>query len=72
MNQINPKKLLGSKWTAVQPKNKQKHFVVDKVEFDEDDLKVVSCSIEAIINRQSFDIDWRELKDSSLWIIGWK
>lgn len=72
MNRINPKKLLGSKWTAVQPKNKQKHFIVDKVEFDEENLKVISCSIEAVINRQSFVIDWQELKDSSLWVIGWK
>ena len=30
-NQINPKKLRLSKWTAVNPKNKEKHFLVTKV-----------------------------------------
>ena len=30
-NQINPKKLRLSKWTAVNPKEKEKHFLVTKV-----------------------------------------
>lgn len=28
MNQINPSKLLNSKWTAVKPINREKHFLV--------------------------------------------
>ena len=28
MNPLNPKKLLNSKWTAVKPRNKEKHFLV--------------------------------------------
>ncbi|NLZ79547.1 MAG: TIGR02450 family Trp-rich protein, partial [Gammaproteobacteria bacterium] len=28
MHRINPKKLLHSKWTAVSPVNKEKHFMV--------------------------------------------
>lgn len=35
MNKINPKKLLHSKWTAVSPVNKEKHFLVTEMEFDE-------------------------------------
>jgi len=31
MNRINPKKLQHSKWTAVQPRNKEKHFLVTAV-----------------------------------------
>jgi hypothetical protein len=31
MNPLSPKKLLLSKWTAVQPIAKQKHFLVSKV-----------------------------------------
>ena len=31
MNRINPAKLLHSKWTAVEPKNKEKHFLVVEV-----------------------------------------
>ena len=44
MNTINPKKLLHSKWTAVNPQNKEKHFIVAEVEIDEDQT-VMSCVI---------------------------
>jgi tryptophan-rich hypothetical protein len=71
MNKINPRKLLGSKWTAVKPSNKEKHFMVSEVEFDEEDL-VVSCSIEAVMSKRSIPINWHELKDGSNWIYGWK
>ena len=46
MNRINPAKLLHSKWTAVEPKNKEKHFLVVEVEFDEEGV-VVNCLLEA-------------------------
>lgn len=71
MNQINPKKLLNSKWTAVQPKNKEKHFIVTKLEFDEDE-NVVSCEIEAVMTRRLAIVEWQELKNISNWIYGWK
>jgi tryptophan-rich hypothetical protein len=71
MNKINPKKLLNSKWTAVSPKNKEKHFLVSEVEFDEEGV-VVSCSLEAIISKRSASINWLELTDASSWIQGWK
>ncbi|HDY86120.1 MAG TPA: TIGR02450 family Trp-rich protein [Methylophaga aminisulfidivorans] len=71
MNKINPKKLHGSKWTAVKPINKEKHFMVTDVEFDEDEL-IVSCIIEAVITKRSNSIDWHELKNDSHWIHGWK
>jgi tryptophan-rich hypothetical protein len=34
MNKINPEKLLKSKWTAAQPKNREKHFMVTEVGLD--------------------------------------
>ena len=71
MIQINPKKLLNSKWTAVHPERLEKHFIITKVEFDEDG-KVERCVIEAIMTNRSKDIDWRELKDSAQWTQGWK
>ena len=40
MNKINPGKLLGSKWMAVKPSNKEKHFIVSEIEFDEEDLVI--------------------------------
>lgn len=71
MNKINPKKLLNSKWTASTPLEKEKHFMVTEVEFDEDD-QVVRCIIEAVLTKRSNPIDWHDLKDNSCWIYGWK
>ncbi len=71
MNKINPKKLLNSKWTSVNPTNKEKHFMVSDIEFDEEGL-VVSCSIEAVISKRSIPIDWNDLKNDRDWIHGWK
>ncbi|CAH0990863.1 hypothetical protein SIN8267_00963 [Sinobacterium norvegicum] len=71
MTTINPKKLLNSKWTAVSPRHKEKHFMITEVEFDEDDI-VISCLIEAIINKRSECIDWRDLADGKHWLQGWQ
>lgn len=71
MNRINPRKLELSKWTAVAPRDKQKHFVVTEVEFD-DNGAVVECILQAVMTRHESSIDWRELKNPSQWIQGWK
>jgi tryptophan-rich hypothetical protein len=71
MNKINPKKLLNSKWTAVIPANKEKHFLVTEMEFDEDG-DVIHCLIEAVISNRSQTIDWQELKNTEQWLQGWK
>ena len=36
MNRINPAKLLLSKWTAAQPRHKEKHFLVTELFRDEE------------------------------------
>ncbi|BFL82942.1 TIGR02450 family Trp-rich protein [Shewanella baltica] len=71
MNKINPKKLLNSKWTAVKPTNKEKHFLVTEIEFDEEGV-VISCSIEAVMSKRVIPINWHDLKDEDLWQQGWK
>lgn len=71
MNKINPRKLLNSKWTAVSPKNKEKHFLVSEVEFDEQGM-VIATSLEAVMSKRSILINWLELTDDSGWIQGWK
>ena len=71
MNKINPKKLLNSKWTAVTPVKKEKHFLVTEVEFDERG-DVVHCSIEAVMTNRSAPIQWQELKNNETWLQGWK
>jgi tryptophan-rich hypothetical protein len=70
MARVSPKKLLHSKWTRVQPLNREKHFLINDVEYDEDG-NVILCIIEAIINKREFDIDWRELNDDAVWRAGW-
>jgi tryptophan-rich hypothetical protein len=71
MNKINPKKLLASKWTAVTPRDKEKHFIVSVMEFDEDE-RVLKCCVEAIMSKRSITIDWQTLKDETNWLHGWK
>ena len=51
MNRINPAKLLHSKWTAVEPKNKEKHFLVVEIDYDEDGI-VIDCLLEAVMSRR--------------------
>lgn len=71
MNKINPKKLRNSKWTAVNPINKEKHFMVSDIEFDEEDI-VISCLLEAVISKRCIPINWLDLKDDTHWHHGWK
>lgn len=71
MNTVSPKKLLNSKWTATHPANKEKHFLITEVEFNEEGA-VIHCLMEAVISRRSFPIQWRDLHDSSKWINGWR
>ena len=73
MNPLNPKKLLLTKWTAVKPVAKQKHFLVSKLILPEDlsqPLELVE--IEAVVSKKTKQIPWKELRDSDLWIQGWK
>lgn len=70
MNQISPKKLLNSKWTAAKPQNKEKHFIITELEFDEE-ANIVHCVIQAVMTKRDTVIQWRDLKDSSVWKLGW-
>ncbi len=69
-HQINPEKLLLSKWTAVQTSNKEKHFLVTRLIRDEQET-VVDCILEAIINHREYELDRHVLKDASSWLPGW-
>lgn len=71
MNRINPKKLLHSKWTAVEPQNREKHFIVTEVDYDEEG-KVVLCILEAVLSDREYSIDWTQLKSRDNWLQGWK
>ena len=72
MNLLNPKKLLLTKWTAVTPIAKQKHFLVSRIiepEQPSDPIELVE--IEAVFSQTTRIINWRELKDASVWQQGW-
>jgi tryptophan-rich hypothetical protein len=71
MNKISPKALLHSKWTHIDVSNKEKHFLVTVVKFD-DNQKVIECVIEAVISNNEYPIDWHQLKLTEKWILGWK
>tara|TARA_Y100001956_G_C4128506_1_gene191919 strand:- start:6411 stop:6626 length:216 start_codon:yes stop_codon:yes gene_type:complete len=71
MNRINPAKLHNSKWTAIKPEHKEKHFLVSEVEFDEEGA-VIICTLEAIMSKNEYSIDWRDLKNSEKWQQGWR
>lgn len=71
MNKFNPRKLLNSKWTAVNPLQKEKHFLITKLEFNEEG-DVLHCSMEAVISNRERRIDWKELENEDNWLQGWK
>jgi tryptophan-rich hypothetical protein len=71
MNRINSGKLLLTKWSAVVPKRKERHFIVTRLVRD-DAGTIIACELEAVINKNVYQVDWQELKDSTLWIMGWK
>ncbi|USD67380.1 TIGR02450 family Trp-rich protein [Vibrio sp. SCSIO 43136] len=71
MNKISPKALLNSKWTKVVVEKKEKHFAVTSVSFDEEQ-RITDCVIQAVISGNEYHIEWRELKDSNTWRLGWQ
>lgn len=68
---INPAKLLLSKWTAVKPENREKHFLVTKLIRNEQQ-NIVGCILEAVHSSREIEIDWRTLKDPEQWRMGWR
>jgi tryptophan-rich hypothetical protein len=68
MNPLNPKKLLLTKWTAVKPVAKQKHFLVSRVIqplLPTEPIELVE--IESVFSKATQVIAWRELQDESVW-----
>ena len=72
MNQIQPKKLLLTKWTALQPVAREKHFLVSKIVLpDPPDTKVEFVDLEAVHSKSVRRIAWRDLRDQAHWRQGW-
>ena len=72
-HRLSPKKLLLSKWTAVAPLGKEKHFVVTQVvELEPPGAKIELVELQAVHSGRSITVNWRELTDASRWHQGWR
>jgi tryptophan-rich hypothetical protein len=73
MTKLNYKKLLNSKWTAVKPENKEKHFFAIKVfKHPDDDQLVEWVTLEAVLTKRQLKLKPLALKDQDAWLEGWK
>ncbi len=72
MNKLQPKKLMLSKWTAVTPVAKQKHFLVSNVvEPEQENGKVEWIDLDAVHSKAIRRIQWQDLQDDTQWLRGW-
>jgi tryptophan-rich hypothetical protein len=72
-NLPNRKKLLNSKWTAIKPEGKEKHFNVTRVKLDDDDDQIIEFIIlTAVLTNKNYKIDYKDLKNELNWKQGWK
>ena len=65
------RKLLLSKWTARQPQNREKHFLVSELICDEEGT-VLQVELQAVLTQRSERLDWQALQDGERWQMGWK
>ena len=69
---INPKKLLNTKWTAVAPANKEKHFMVTQIIMPNLATEPIEMiTLEAVHSKRSQLLPWQQLNDASIWLQGW-
>lgn len=72
MNPLSPKKLLLSKWTALQPVRKDKHFLIAKVIAPEVEGAAIEwVEVEAIFSKTRQTMRWRDLQNAEVWAQGW-
>ena len=71
-NPVNRKMLPMSKWTAVSPIHREKHFLVVDWVRDEYGSPTDRLVIEAVLTQRLREIHWRELEDSRSWRVGWR
>ncbi len=71
-NPVNRKKLPMSKWTAVSPVNREKHFLVVDWVRNEEGEPTDRLIVEAVLTKRLLEIHWSELEDSRSWQVGWR
>lgn len=60
-----------TKWSAIEVKRKERHFIVTRLIRNEQGT-LIACELEAVINNNVYRVNWQELKDSTVWLMGWK
>lgn len=72
-HRVNPKKLLDSKWTAVKPINKERHFMVVQL-IDDENIpgQLDQVVLEAVLTKRQWTYKWQKLLDPLVWMQGWK
>ena len=68
---LNPRKLLLSKWTAAQPQNRERHFLMTELIRDEQD-NILGVELQAVLTQRSQQLDWHQLQYSERWLQGWR
>nr|WP_242487365.1 TIGR02450 family Trp-rich protein [Pseudomonas sp. TH15] len=71
VNRINPSKLRLSKWTAAQPQNREKHFLVTEL-FRDEEGTVLEVELQAVLTKRAERLDWQILKNNEHWLLGWQ
>ena len=62
--------LIGSKWTALQPQQREKHFVVhSRIERAEGPIETVR--LEAVRTKSVYTVSVAELANAQCWRVGW-
>lgn len=61
-------KVLGSKWTAAEPQNGEKHFLVTRIA----DHKRRELKLECVVTKSTLFISYTELTRSGRYISGWR
>lgn len=65
--------MLTSKWSAVTPVNKEKHYIVTKlIEPAQPLLPITHIEIEAVFSKHKQILPWRELSNTNMWHQGWQ
>ncbi|GAC1625725.1 MAG: hypothetical protein NVS9B10_13020 [Nevskia sp.] len=69
---LSSKKLLLTKWTAVAPENKEKHFIVTRViEPEPPSMTIERIELQAVHSGTTRTMHWRELTEPASWHRGW-
>ena len=70
---LDSKRLLASKWTAVEPRNREKHFIVRHLlKCGAEDQGEDYVELEAILSGRMHRLPLNALSDPMRWTRGWR